>query len=167
MDRRVHTYAYVDRPYGVVRMAFAEELVDVLQHASEAAAARAVAVATTLHARLGPFDLGTRVQVDATGFEQTPPEAEHAMCRLHVRWSATRGKGLFPSMEADLVAHPVGDRETQLALFATYRPPLGAVGSLGDALIGHRLAEAALHRFLEEVVRRLEVMIPVDLGDVG
>ena len=164
MERQLHTYAYVDRPYATVRMAFAEELVDVLQHASEAAAARAVAVATTLRTQLGPFNLGARVQVDATGFEQTEPGAEHPMCRLHVRWAAARGRGLFPSMEADLVAHSVGGRETQLALFGVYRPPLGALGSVADMLVGHRLAEASVHRFLEEVVRRLEALIPFDVA---
>jgi hypothetical protein len=162
MERQLHTYAYVNRPYGAIRMAFAEELVDVLQHASDSAVARAVAVATTLRARLGPFSLGARVEVDATGFEQSPPGAEHPMCRLHVRWRAARNQGLFPSMEADLVAHAVGERETQLAIFGTYNPPLGLLGAAGDALIGHRLAEASVHRFLEEVVRRLEAIIALE-----
>jgi hypothetical protein len=32
-----------------------------------------------------------------------------------------------------------------------YQPPLGAVGKAMNAMVGHRIAEASVHRFIDEV----------------
>lgn len=158
MHRTLHTYEYLTRPFEAVRIAFAEEMIDVLQHATEAAATRAVALSTHLHARVAGIEVGTPVTVKIRGFDQSG--GDHPSARLRIAWEAERAKALFPAMEADVEAHPITPTETQLALFGTYRPPLGIVGSAADALIGHRLAEAAVHHFLLEVKDRLELMIP-------
>lgn len=163
MTRNLHAYAYLDRPYDQVRLAFSSELVEVLEHAGEAAATRAVTVSHRLAAHLGPLQIGTRIDVEPTGFEQTPRDAGHPSCRLHLTWKASTAQALFPTMQADIVAHAVGPDETQLALFGTYSPPLGALGSVADAVLGHRVAEASVHSFLNAVVTRLEALIPSSL----
>ena len=45
--------------------------------------------------------------------------------------------------------------ETQVDVDGEYRPPLGAAGNALDALVGHRLAEAAVLRFLRDVAAYL------------
>ena len=45
--------------------------------------------------------------------------------------------------------------ETQLDFSGQYEPPLGAVGDAVDALVGHRIAEASVHRFVTDVARYL------------
>jgi hypothetical protein len=36
-----------------------------------------------------------------------------------------------------------------------YRPPAGLLGGLGDALLGHRIAEAAVRNFVMDLAARL------------
>lgn len=47
-------------------------------------------------------------------------------------------------------------RTTEIALAATYEPPLGLPGRLFDAAIGRRLAAATAHDFVERIVAALE-----------
>ena len=74
--------------------------------------------------------------------------------RLDLEWHAETGKSLFPSMRASLLVSAFAD-ETRLNLRGTYEPPGGVFGSAADELLGHRIAEASIHRFLEEVASRL------------
>ena len=68
---------------------------------------------------------------------------------------AARAASIFPQMEATLSAWPLSADETQLELDGSYLPPLGTVGKALDSLLLHRIAEAAMHRFLEDVVEQL------------
>jgi hypothetical protein len=58
-------------------------------------------------------------------------------------------------MEAELIVYPLSKEETQLELHGRYTPPLGAVGSALDSLIGHRVADASVHRFVTDVASLL------------
>jgi hypothetical protein len=58
-------------------------------------------------------------------------------------------------MRASLLAYPLGPNETQLELRGHYEPPGGVIGSAADWLVGHRIAEASVHRFLDEVAGRV------------
>jgi hypothetical protein len=44
--------------------------------------------------------------------------------------------------------YPLTATETQLDFWGIYEPPLGAVGKAMNAIIGHRIAEASVHRFI-------------------
>jgi hypothetical protein len=79
---------------------------------------------------------------------------------MRLSWEAARAAAIFPSMRAELSAWPLATTETQLEIEGTYTPPLGMVGNALDALLGHRLAEAAVHRFLEDVVEHLRHELP-------
>jgi hypothetical protein len=53
--------------------------------------------------------------------------------------------------------------ETQLDFAGRYQPPLGPLGSVLDAAIGHRIAEASVHRFVADVAQHLrEIMAQAD-----
>ena len=54
-------------------------------------------------------------------------------------------------MQAELSIYPLTASETQLDFRGQYEPPLGVLGSAIDAAVGHRIAEAAVHRFVGDV----------------
>ena len=45
--------------------------------------------------------------------------------------------------------------ETQLDFEGDYEPPLGLIGNAVDSVIGHRIAEASVHRFVTDVATHL------------
>ncbi len=74
---------------------------------------------------------------------------------IQLRWKAARAAAIFPSMEAQLSIYPLSKDETQLELHGIYRPPLGALDTVVDALVGHRIAEASVHRFVVDIAQLL------------
>jgi hypothetical protein len=62
--------------------------------------------------------------------------------------------------KAELCFFPLTSTETQLEIEGAYRPPLGIVGNAIDAAVGHRVAEATVHRFLDDVVERIRRELP-------
>jgi hypothetical protein len=77
------------------------------------------------------------------------------MTRLQVDWKAASAPGLFPLMKAELAIYPLTATETQLDFSGRYEPPLGWLGTVVDTAIGHRIAEASVHRFVAEVAHYL------------
>ena len=62
-------------------------------------------------------------------------------------------------MKANLAVYALTGTETQLDFRGEYTPPLGVVGSAIDAAVGHRIAEASVHRFIGEVAQFLRANI--------
>ena len=58
---------------------------------------------------------------------------------------------LFPLMKAEIWLYPLTATETQLDFQGVYEPPLGALGKAVNAIAGHRLAEASVHRFVDDL----------------
>ena len=58
-------------------------------------------------------------------------------------------------MHAKLAVYPLPATETQLELVTRYDPPFGVIGAAADAMIGHRIADASVQRFLNEVAAHL------------
>ena len=67
---------------------------------------------------------------------------------LAVSWTAVGGPPLFPSMEGTLHADPYGPKSTRLTLNARYDAPMGALGSLIDRALMHRLAQSTMDDFV-------------------
>jgi hypothetical protein len=80
--------------------------------------------------------------------------------RLQLEWESATLPRLFPFMKADLSIYPLSASETQLDFSGAYSPPLGALGKAMDAVAGHRVAEAAVHRFLSDVAEYLRKTLP-------
>ena len=68
-----------------------------------------------------------------------------------LRWAASGGANLFPSLDADLEVAPIRPGRTQLAMSARYVPPFGTVGRVIDRAVLSRVAEATLKDFLDRV----------------
>ena len=62
---------------------------------------------------------------------------------------------LFPLMKADLSIYPLTATETQLDFKGLYEPPLGLLGKAVNAMVGHRIAEVSVHRFVSDVAQYL------------
>jgi hypothetical protein len=112
-----------------------------------------------LHGRdlLAEAGFATPVGVVARGVKVTLGRAVRFPSKLAMpmSWQPIEGEALLPDLDADLEVGPLGPRRTQLGINATYTPPLGALGRTADWLLLHRVAEATLKRFLDQVAERI------------
>ena len=81
-----------------------------------------------------------------------------------VRWVATGATGaMFPQLDGNLELAPTDEGLSVLRLNGSYRPPLAAVGGGLDRLLLHRVADATVRRFLQDVAAGvLETPDPTD-----
>ena len=158
---KVRCYQYVNRPFGEVRELLRQRALTLLQRATTSASARASEVGASLHAGAGAIDVSVDVRIhlhavrDEEGVAGMSP-----ITRITLGWEAARATALFPVMKAELSFWPLTATETQLEIEGTYHPPLGLVGDAADAAVGHRVAEATVHRFLDDVVEQIRRELP-------
>jgi hypothetical protein len=101
---------------------------------------------------VGGIGVEADIKISITNTEEKRGEGLSApVTRLHLEWGATTLTNLFPLMRAELSIYPLTATETQLDFDGFYEPPLGALGKAMDALVGHRIAEASVHRFVGDV----------------
>jgi hypothetical protein len=163
--RRLRCYEYVNRPYEQVSVLLRHQPLELLQRATTSAAARAGALAANLHVAIGGIEVGVDVRPHVRRIREEKAVAGLSpVTVLEIGWEASRAAGLFPSMHLELSAWPLSSTETQLEIAGEYRPPLGVVGQAMDAAIGHRIAEASVHSFLEDVVEQMKRDLPTKGG---
>lgn len=160
--RQIRCYEYVNRPYDRVTQAVKQDPAALFRPSADEAASRAdeVAIAAGLEVEVGSLSVGTNVAIEIVGIEE--PETRSALSRvtrLALHWQAEKRPGLFPTMEATLSFYPLSPDETQVDFEGTYQPPLGLVGAGVDAFVGHRIAEASVHRFVRSIAKRLETKL--------
>jgi hypothetical protein len=153
--RELSCYEYVTVPYDRVREALRSDAGGIFQRATTTAATRARDLVATLHVNVGALQIGADIAIDVRRVTEDVTALGERSTRVELAWTAARGAGLFPAMDATLTIYPLSRDETQLDLLGRYRPPLGAVGSAIDAIVGHRLAQASVLRFVQEVAARL------------
>lgn len=160
--RKLRCYEYVNRPFASVRELLHREPLDLLQRATRSAAIRAGALAANLHVDVGGIEIGVDVRPHVQRVHDDQGVAGlQPVTRLEIGWEAVRTPGLFPSMQhLELSAWPLSSTETQLEIVGEYKPPLGAFGNAMDAAVGHRIAEASVHRLLEDVVEQMKRDLP-------
>ena len=74
---------------------------------------------------------------------------------IPLRWEATGPTDLFPVMEAELRLAAVDPVLSRVCLQGTYEPPLGALGRALDRAVLHRVAEATVKHFVDELADEL------------
>ena len=156
MSKQIRAFDYVTHSYDKVRQALIGDAAAVFRSATHAAASRSQSVAAALEVDIAGLkvmkdvDISVKdVQEDATGARSTP------RTRLAIEWAAASSPGLFPLMKAELAIYPLTGTETQLDFSGEYRPPMGWLGSAVDAVAGHKIAEASVHRFVSQVAEYL------------
>jgi hypothetical protein len=153
--RNLHCYEYVTVEYEKVKDAFARDATGIFQRATASATSRAHELASTLRVGVGALEIGADVRITVRSVSERASALGDPKTQLEIAWTAATAAGLFPSMEATLSIYPLSAHETQLELDGRYRPPLGVVGNALDAVVGHRLAEASVLRFVQDVAARI------------
>jgi hypothetical protein len=97
---------------------------------------------------IGAPDRGLRKQVRVS----FGPLVRHpSRTTLAMTWRPTGAGTLFPVLEAELDVGTLGGCRSQLALNASNRPPLSVVGRAVDRALLHRVAEATVKDFLDQM----------------
>jgi hypothetical protein len=93
---------------------------------------------------------------------------------LPISWWQANGGGMLPALDAEIEVGTLGPDHTQLALNGRYARPTGTDGRVVDRFLLHRVAEATVKRFLDEVADRVARDAPaagpvpaIDVGDVA
>jgi hypothetical protein len=152
MRRHVYYYTHVELPYAAASARLAGD------------------PASWLPQPATPDDGRWRVELHASGalpeavashpaqITVGPPTSMAGALLRSVTWQSAATDRWVPSLAADLELVKLSDTICQLSLLGAYRPPLSVVGQVGDRLAGHRVAEAAVRRFVHDVADRLVVV---------
>ena len=151
MSKQIRSFDYVNHEYEKVRDALAGDAESVFRAATRAAASRTEAVAAALEVDIAGLKVSKDVDIRVTNVEDDAPRRT----KLGIEWAATSSPGLFPLMKAELSVYPLTATETQLDFSGNYEPPMGWLGSAVDAVAGHKIAEASVHRFVHQVAEYL------------
>jgi hypothetical protein len=150
--RKIRSYDYVNHPYDRVRDTLKQNAAAVFQSSTKAAASRAESVAAELHVDFAGIGVKADIKILIKGIEEKPADdISSGSTRLLLEWEAATLPRLFPLMYGELSLYPLTSTETQLDFSGVYEPPFGAVGKTMNAMIGHRIAEVSVHRFVSDV----------------
>jgi len=151
-EPEIRCYDYVNHPYERVRDTLRQHALTVFQSATKAAAYRAQSIAAELHVEIGGVGVKTDIRISVKNVEEKILDAMSSpVTRLMLEWEAATKPHLFPLMKAELSIYPLTATETQLDFWGLYEPPFGAVGKAMNAIVGHRIAEVSVHRFISDV----------------
>lgn len=150
--RKIRCYDYVNHPYEQVRDALKQNARMVFQSATKTAASRAQSVAAELRVDFAGMGVKTDIKIDVKRVdEKAAGSASMPTTKLTLEWEAAKMSRLFPLMKGELSVYPLTATETQLDFSGVYEPPLGTVGKTMNVIVGHRIAEASVHRFVSDV----------------
>ncbi len=154
--REIRSFDYVNHPYERVRDALSEDAAAVFQAATKAASERAQTVASALRVNIAGLEVSSDIAISIHSVEEKKGGAKAPLTtRIELEWEAAKAPRLFPLMKAELSIYALTATETQLDFAGNYTPPLGPLGTAANALVGYRIAEACVHRFLTDVARYL------------
>ena len=74
---------------------------------------------------------------------------------IPIAWHPSGGDAILPNLHGTLDIEAVGTR-TQVSLNASYTPPLGFLGEVANRLLMYRLADAAVHDFVQRLTRNVD-----------
>ena len=150
--RKIRCYDYVNHPYERVCDALKHNALMVFQSATKTAASRAQTVAAELRVGFAGVGVKTDIKIDVKRIDEKPAgSTSMPATKLTLEWEAAKMPRLFPLMKGELLVYPLTATETQLDFSGVYRPPFGTVGKTMNAIVGHRIAEVSVHRFVSDV----------------
>lgn len=152
----IRSFDYINHPYDRVREALTTNPVAIFSQATQAARSRVQSLASALRVEIAGIEVGKEIAVTVNDVieksEGTRPEPR---TRMAIEWEAASTPGLFPLMKAEISLYPLTATETQLDFSGHYTPPGGWLGSAVDAVIGRKIAEASVQRFVNQVAEYL------------
>ena len=108
-----------------------------------------------LHTKVGPGPLAKEVVV-ALG----TPQMRRSGMVVPVTWRATGARALFPRLEGDLEIRPVDSHRSEIRIRASYRPPLGSVGTIVDRLLLSGLARSTVSDWVDRIADWIHTTVP-------
>lgn len=153
--REIRSYDYVNAPYERVRDALRNDALTVFQSATKSAVSRAQSLVAELHIDIGGVGVKADINVVVRNVKEQVETTPFPTTLLQLEWEAVSMPALFPFMKAELSVYPLTATETQLDFLGHYEPPFGVVGKAMNAVVGYRIAEHSIHRFLVEVAQYL------------
>jgi hypothetical protein len=159
--RVIRCYDYVNHPYAHVRDALRKDALTVFQSATKSAASRAESIAAGLNVDIGAIKVQADIRISIKNVEEKMPGPMSAPTTwLRLEWEAATRPRLFPLMKAELAIYPLTATETQLDFSGRYEPPFGALGKAMNAIVGYRIAEVSVHRFVSDLAGYLRKILP-------
>ena len=150
--RKIRCYDYVNHPYKRVCDALKQNALTVFQLATKTATSRAQSVAAELRVDFAGIGVKTDIKIDVKSIdEKAASSSSMPTTKLTLEWESATMPRLFPLMKAELFVYPLTTTETQLDFSGLYKPPFGTVGKSMNAIVGHRIAEVSVHRFVSDV----------------
>jgi hypothetical protein len=159
-QREVRAFEYVNQPYEAVRDVIRADAAALFGTASRAAEARTGQLVASLSVDVKGLEITKEITVRIGAIREEAGARLSRVTHVELEWEAKGSPGLFPIMKADLSIYPLSATETQIDLGGSYEPPMGLFGGALDAVVGHRIAEASVHRFVEAVADRLRQAVP-------
>ena len=154
--RKIRCYDYVNHPYERVCDALKQNALVVFESATKTAASRAQSVAAELRVDFAGIGIKTDIKIDVKSVdEKAASSSSMPTTKLTLEWEAAKMPRLFPLMNGELFVYPLTATETQLDFSGVYKPPFGSIGKTMNAIVGHRIAEASVHRFVGDVAAYL------------
>jgi hypothetical protein len=157
--REIRCYDYVNHPYALVRDALSKDALAIFQSATKAATSRARLIASELRVDISGIAVEADIVISVKKIEEQTHEMGTPVTRLQLEWQAAKMPGLFPLMKAELSIYPLTASETQLDFSGVYEPPFGAMGKAMNAIVGYRIAEVSVHRFINDVAAYLRQVL--------
>src|SRR5215468_6664412 len=149
---KIRCYDYVNHPYERVRDALKQNALVVFESATKTAANRARSVAAELRVNFSGIGVKTDIKIEVkSADEEAVGSASMPITRLRLEWKAAKMPRLFPLVKGELFMYPLTATETQLDFSGVYKPPFGSLGKAMNEIVGHRVAEASVHRFVGDV----------------
>ncbi|MFT5303366.1 MAG: hypothetical protein ACI87E_005335 [Mariniblastus sp.] len=145
----------VDRPYNAIHDALTMHASEVFSSATTRAETQANSVVSDLHTKIAGLEFRKDVDIKIRTYTDIETTTERKMV-IDLEWKAAESKFLFPTMTAQLHVFPIKENSTQFDFRGEYEPPLGFLGKAIDVVVGHRIANACVEHFVEEVAQYFE-----------
>jgi hypothetical protein len=167
VEHLLYFFDYVNRKASDIVAIIDSHALGVFQSATDTALDKTAHFRSRLHFEFAGFEIGREVEIElGEPHDEIGGEVKIQLGKpldrgypifIPIKWHAKDQAGLFPAMDAELEITPLSDEPplTQIGLKGFYRPPLGPLGAVGDALLMHRVAEASVRHFVSDLAVRL------------
>ena len=154
--KKIRCYDYINHPFENVKAVVQKNITEIFKNATKSASARAKNVAAELHVNVAGFEFGKDIDITIKGIRESPKSlGTPPSISILLEWAAHENSKIFPMMEGDLTLYPLTSTETQLDFSGEYEVPLGVIGGMLNAVGGHRIAEASVLRFVQDIAVHL------------
>lgn len=150
MERSISFERRVDVDYDAAVAVLRDQVADVVLDDPDAGT-------LVLHADVAGFDVARTVTVTLGDLRQLD---QHAVA-VPIRWKAAEHPGRFPTLDGLVELSALSHRpaQSQLALIGTVSPPMGVLGTVGEAAGGSQLGDAVLEALVDRMVDRLSQLV--------